>query len=442
MNNPKRRLWDAATEAMAPDARAALQLRGLRSLLAWATARSPMYRERLAGIDARAVRTLADYAAAVPLTTKDDLRAAMRQHGSALPHLCVPRETLVLAGPSAGTSGRQTYQAFDAQDLDRNVEMLARLYWAAGMRRGDVMHLLVTPFTPAADIFREAAQRVGVRWVVRDNHEPAQVARYVDAARALEPSFLQAGVSTLRAMTQHARAHPAAGARALPYRRAILMGAALGPEARAQFQTELGIEVATLSGQGSDFNLFAGECEAHDGEHWHGEDLTWVEVIDPANGRAVADGGVGEMVITDFYRRATPHLRWRTEDMVRVHPGSCRCGRTSRRFTLLDRVANRVAVGDGAVYPYQVETALSGSDDGRNLEFSLVRTRPAAPVPPVLEVRLLRPTTLAGADAAALARRLQGHLDATLGVPTRVSLHDDLPRVGYKTVRVIEDAPA
>ena len=442
MNNPKRRLWDAATEAMAPDARAALQLRGLRSLLAWATARSPMYRERLAGIDARAVRTLADFAAVVQLTTKDDLRAAMQQHGSALPHLCVPRETLVLAGPSAGTSGRQTYQAFDAQDVDRNVELLARLYWAAGMRRGDVMHLLVTPFTPAADIFREAAQRVGVRWVVRDNHEPAQVARYVDAARALEPGFLQAGVSTLRAMAQHARAHPAAGARALPYRRAILMGAALAPEARAQFQTELGIEVSTLSGQGSDFNLFAGECEAQDGEHWHGEDLSWVEVIDPVNGRAVADGEVGEMVITDFYRRATPHLRWRTEDMVRVHPGSCRCGRTSRRFTLLDRVANRVAVGDGAVYPYQVETALSGSDDGRNLEFSLVRTRPAAPVPPVLEVRLLRPTGLANADAAALARRLQGHLDATLGVPTRVSLHDDLPRVGYKTVRVIEDAPA
>lgn len=407
-------MWDAAAEAMAPDARAALQLRGVRSLLAWAGTRSPMYRERLAGIDAGTVRTLADFAAAVPLTTKDDLRAAMEGHGSALPHLCVPRETLVLAGPSAGTSGRQTYQAFDAQDLDRNVEMLARLYWAAGMREGDVLHLLVTPFTAAADIFRLAAQRVGVRWIVRDNHEPAQVSRYVDAARALEPSFLQAGVSTLRAMAQHARAHPAPGARALPYRRAILMGAALGPEARAQFQAELGIEVSTLSGQGSDFNLFAGECEAHDGEHWHGEDLTWIEVVDPASDRAVADGEVGEMVITDFYRRATPHLRWRTEDMVCVHPGACRCGRTSRRFTLLDRVANRVPVAGTAVYPFQVEAALSGSDDGRNLEFSLVRARPA---PPVLEVRLLRPAAVADADTAALAQRLQGHLDASSACP-------------------------
>ncbi|HRH86935.1 MAG TPA: hypothetical protein PLO41_08810, partial [Rubrivivax sp.] len=222
-SDAKRPMWDAAAEAMTPEARAARQLRGLRSLLAWVGGRSPMYRDRLAGIDARGVRTLANFAAAVPLTTKDDLRAAMDRHASALPHLCVPRETLVLAGPSAGTSGRQTYQAFDAQDLDRNVEMLARLYWSAGMRPDDVLHLLVTPFTPAADIFRLAAQRVGVRWIVRDNHEPAQVARYVDAARALAPTFLQAGVSTLRAMAQHARTlpAPASDARALPYRRAI-----------------------------------------------------------------------------------------------------------------------------------------------------------------------------------------------------------------------------
>lgn len=434
-------MWDAAAEAMAHGARGALQLRGVQSLLAYLGERSPMYRERLAGIDTRGVRSLADFAAAVPLTTKDDLRAAMDRHASALPHLCVPRETLVLAGPSAGTSGRQTYQAFDAQDLDRNVEMLARLYWCAGMRPDDVLHLLVTPFTPAADIFRLAAQRVGVRWIVRDNHEPAQAARYVDAARALAPSFLQAGVSTLRAMAQHARTLPAApaGGRVLPYRRAILMGAALGPEAREQFRAEQGIEVSTLSGQGSDFNLFSVECEAHDGEHWHGDDMTLVEVIDPATGRAAAEGAVGEMVITDFYRRATPHLRWRTEDMVRVHPGACRCGRTSRRFTLLDRVANRVPVRDTAVYPFQVETALSRSTDGRNLEFSLVRH---ATAPPTLEVRLLRPPALADPEARAVAQRLQGHLDAELGVPTHVGFHNDLPRVGYKTVRVIDHRPA
>ena len=432
-----RAMWDAAAEGMAPEARQALQLKGVQTLLAWVKSRSPMQRERLAGVDPSAVRTLADFAALVPLSTKDDLRAAMDRVGSALPHLCVPREDIVLSGPSAGTSGRQTYQAFDAQDLDRNVELAARLFWCSGLRPGDVLQLLVTPFTPAADIFRLGAQRVGVKWIIRDNHEPTQVPRYVEVARSLRPTFLQAGVATLRAMAQHAAATTDGGA--LPYRRAILMGAALGPEARAQFRQTLGIEVTTLSGQGSDFNLFSTECEAHDGEHWHGEDMTLVEVVDPATGAPARDGDVGEMVITDFYRRATPHVRWRTEDMVRVHPGVCRCGRTSRRFTLLDRLANRVPVRGTAVYPFQVETALSRSEDGRNLEFALVRKVVA---PQTLEVRLLRPATLAADATAGVTQRLQRHLDAELKLPTQVSFHDDLPRVGYKTLRVIDEPRA
>ena len=432
-----RAMWDAAAEGMAPEVRQALQLKGVQTLLAWVKSRSPMQRERLAGVDPSAVRTLADFAALVPLSTKDDLRAAMDRVGSALPHLCVPREDLVLAGPSAGTSGRQTYQAFDAQDLDRNVELAARLFWCSGLRPGDVLQLLVTPFTPAADIFRLGAQRVGVKWIIRDNHEPTQVPRYVEVARSLKPSFLQAGVATLRAMAQHAAATPEGGP--LPYQRAILMGAALGPEARQQFKQSLGVEVTTLSGQGSDFNLFSTECEAHDGEHWHGEDMTLVEVVDPATGAPARDGEVGEMVITDFYRRATPHVRWRTEDMVRVHPGVCRCGRTSRRFTLLDRLANRVPVRGTAVYPFQVETALSRSEDGRNLEFALVRK---VVEPQTLEVRLLRPATLAADATAGVTQRLQRHLDAELKLPTQVSFHDDLPRVGYKTLRVIDEPRA
>lgn len=432
-----RAMWDAAAEGMAPATRQALQLKGVQTLLAWVKARSPMQRERLAPVNPADVRTLADFAALVPLSTKDDLRAAMDHVGSALPHLCVPREEIVLSGPSAGTSGRHTYQAFDAQDLDRNVELAARLFWCSGLRPGDVLQLLVTPFTPAADIFRLGAQRVGVKWIIRDNHEPTQVPRYVEVARSLQPTFLQAGVATLRAMAHHAAATPEGGP--LPYRRAILMGAALGPEAREQFRQTLGIEVATLSGQGSDFNLFSTECAAHDGEHWHGEDMTLVEVVDPATGAPARDGEVGEMVITDFYRRATPHVRWRTEDMVRVHPGVCSCGRTSRRFTLLDRLANRVPVRGTAVYPFQVETALSRSEDGRNLEFALLRK---AVEPQTLEVRLLRPATLAADATTAVARRLQQHLDAELDLPTQVSFHDDLQRVGYKTLRVIDEPRA
>ena len=203
MNGP---IWNVAAETRPHEQQAGVQLQGVQRALAWTLEHSPMYRERLrgAGVTPDAVRSLADFSARVPLTSKNDLRDAMDRHGTALPHLCVPREDIVLSGPSAGTSGRQTYQAFDAQDLDTNVEMIARAYWSSGLRPGDVLHFMVTPFTPAADIFRIAAQRIGVKWIIRDSHEPGHVPRYVEVARALAPSFLWAGVATLRAMAQHA----------------------------------------------------------------------------------------------------------------------------------------------------------------------------------------------------------------------------------------------
>ena len=428
--------WDAAAETRAPAEQRRLRLEGTRRLLDWVTERSPFYRERFrkAGVDLRGIRTLEDFAAAVPLTAKQELRDAMERMGTALPHLCVPREQIVLAGPSAGTSGRQTYQAFTAEDLDVNTGITARLHWCCGLRPGDVFHLLITPFTPAAEIFKLAAQRMGVHWVIRDDHEPNHVPRYVDVAHSLQPTFLQAGVATLRAMVQHAAA--TFGNKRMAYRKAILMGAALGAEARAEFREESGIDVYTLSGQGSDFNLFGTQCDRHDGEHWHADDLTLVELIDPNTGMPAQEGELGELVITDFYRRATPHVRWRTEDMYRMHPGPCACGRTTRRYTLLDRLANRVTVGRVSVYPFQVEESLSRSDAGRNLEFSLVRR---SAIMDILEIRLMPPVTLPESAAAAAARTLEHHLAKDLSVPVRVSFHDALPYVGYKTLRVVEE---
>jgi phenylacetate-CoA ligase len=55
---------------------------------------------------------------------------------------------------------------------------------------------------------------------------------------------------------------------------------------------------------------------------------TIVEVLDPETSEPVAPGEEGELVLTPFYRRATPLLRYRTGDRVRyLPPGSCPCGR-------------------------------------------------------------------------------------------------------------------
>ena len=57
--------------------------------------------------------------------------------------------------------------------------------------------------------------------------------------------------------------------------------------ARQQFKQSLGVEVTTLSGQGSDFNLFSTECEAHDGEL--GTMLKLTEALEADDGGACSD---------------------------------------------------------------------------------------------------------------------------------------------------------
>jgi len=49
--------------------------------------------------------------------------------------------------------------------------------------------------------------------------------RYVDVAHSLRPTFLQAGVATLRAMTQHAAA--IYGSKRMAYRKAIILPGAV-----------------------------------------------------------------------------------------------------------------------------------------------------------------------------------------------------------------------
>lgn len=422
--------WNEQAETLSREQIHTMQSTGLRALLDHVMAGDNMYSRRLkaAGVNPADIRTPEDFTALVPLTSKDDLRDEMQRSGQAMPHLCVPRSDIRLAGPSAGTSGSSTYQAFTAEDLDINIEMIARLQWAGGFRPDDVLFLMTTPFAPWAHVAREAAKRIGINWIIFDDHVVGNIARYANTIENLRPTVMHCGLSTLRALTADPDQTSIGDCHHV-----IVSGAELGPEARLEFRERLGIEVTTMSGHGSDFNLFAAECDQHDGDHWIGEENVFVEIVDPDTGARVAAGEIGEMVITDFYRRATPHLRWRTEDLFVEKTGACACGRTGRRFTCLGRASNRVTAGGNHVHPYQVEASLARVATGRNKEFALVRH---ATDPGFLDLRIVDANRSEDGDPAA-AGSIETSLAQDLGTRVQVKFVSGLSMVGYKTLRVI-----
>ena len=60
------------------------------------------------------------------------------------------------------------------------------------------------------------------------------------------------------------------------------------------------------------------------------EDHFLVEALDPATGRPVPDGDLGELAFTTFTKEALPLLRYRTGDLARLDPADA-VGRSARR---------------------------------------------------------------------------------------------------------------
>ena len=85
----------------------------------------------------------------------------------------------------------------------------------------------------------------------------------------------------------------------------------------------------------ADVGCIAYECMALGGMHL--AERCFVEICDPATGRPVPAGEMGEVVVTPF-TLDYPLVRLATGDLSRLSEAPCACGRTLRR---MERVGRR-----------------------------------------------------------------------------------------------------
>jgi len=101
------------------------------------------------------------------------------------------------------------------------------------------------------------------------------------------------------------------------------------------------------------------ECEAQCGGHLH-PDLAIVEIIDE-KGNALADGSVGEVVVTPLGIEGMPLIRYKTGDISFLMGEPCQCGRNSKRLgPILGRKKQMMKVKGTTLYPQAVYAALDG----------------------------------------------------------------------------------
>ena len=138
----------------------------------------------------------------------------------------------------------------------------------------------------------------------------------------------------------------------------IWTGEGITKAVRKRVEEEWGIKVFQMAGYSDPFNMTF-ECPEVAGTHSSGDDMFFVEVIDPDTGHVVEEGNRGEHVCTALSFEAMPLLRFRTDDLGYMSTDKCGCGRTSTRSHWLGRRNDEVKIAEKSILVEKTILSLS-----------------------------------------------------------------------------------
>jgi phenylacetate-CoA ligase len=328
-------------ETRAPAAREQSLFGMLPGLLARAVDLAPGWAEHLNGVDVAAI-TSREALARLPLLKKSDLndRQTVRPPfgGFATDTAGVMGRIMMSPGPIFEPEGR-------GEDWWRS----ARALYAAGVRKGDIVHnTFAYHLTPGGWLIDAGARALGCAVIPAG---PGNTEQQLEAIAHLKPTVYVGVPDYLKILLDKAKEM---GRDASSITRAMVSGGALFPSLRAEYKSR-GIDVVQCYAT-ADLGTIAYESPAPDGsvDGMIIEEGALVEIVRPGTGDPVPDGEVGEMVVTTF-NRDYPMIRFATGDLSAILPGLSPCGRTNTRIRgWLGRADQTTKVKGMFVHPEQI----------------------------------------------------------------------------------------
>ena len=305
--------------------------------IAHAKANTEYFASLLKEIDADSIRDRASLAR-IPVTRKSDLIALQKRTPPFGGMTAVPNGRLGRIFSSPGP-------IYDPQGATGDFWRFGRALWAAGFRSGEVIHNTFSyHFTPAGFMMDLAAQAVGCAvFPAGIGQTEMQIQTIVD----LRPDGYAGTPSFLRIILEKA---DETGADISCLKKALVSGEALLPAVRESLSAR-GIEVRQCYGT-ADVGLIAYESQPNAGLIV--DEGVIVEIVRPGSNDPVADGEVGEVVVTNL-SSDYPLIRFGTGDMSAVLDGQSACGRTNMRIKgWMGRADQTAKVKGMFVHPSQV----------------------------------------------------------------------------------------
>jgi phenylacetate-CoA ligase len=341
-------------ETRAPEERERAWAAALPGLIAHAKSKAPYFSGLLQSFEANDVRDLKSLAR-LPVTRKADLIELQKREPP------FGGMTTVAIG-SLGRVYASPGPIYDPQGVKGDFWRFGRALWAAGARRGELVHNTFSyHFTPAGFMLDLAAQAVGCAVF------PAGIGQtelQVQTIAALKPSVYAGTPSFLKIILEKA---DELRADLSSIQKALVSGEALLPSVREALKAR-GIEVRQAYGT-ADVGLIAYETEPMAGLII--DEGIVVEIVRPGTGDPVAEGDVGEVVITNLAPEY-PLIRFATGDLSAFLPGLSRCGRTNRRIKgWMGRADQTTKVKGMFVHPSQVAEVIRRHPEVRKARLSV-----------------------------------------------------------------------
>ena len=330
-----------ALETRSPDTREATLLAALPQQVAHAQRATPAFAEILAGVDAAAVTSRAALAQ-LPVTRKSALLARQLAGRSQSPFGGFASQGFGAAMPRVFASPGPLYEP---EGTRPDYWRMARALYAAGFRPGELVHNCFSyHFVPAGSMMETAAHALGCTVFPGGT---GQTEQQVQTMAELRPAGYIGTPSFLKIIVE--KAHEMGVP--LPSVTKALVSAEAFPPSLRDWLAERGIAGYQCYGT-ADLGLIAYETAAREGLVL--DEAVIVEIVRPGTGDPVAEGEVGELVVTTL-NPDYPLVRFGTGDLSALLPGHCPTGRTNTRIQgWMGRADQTAKVRGMFVHPEQV----------------------------------------------------------------------------------------
>ena len=333
-----------ALEIRTPAERESALLAALPAQIAHAKKSSPAFAALLADVDPASVTTRAALAK-LPVIRKSELQERQQAARAAGGNVFGGFSAIGFGGamPRVFASPGPIYEP---EGTGQDYWRMARAIYAAGFRPGELIHNSFSyHFVPAGSMMETGAHAMGCSVFPGGT---GQTEQQVQAMAELQPAGYIGTPSFLKIILEKALEMGVA----LPsVKKAMFGGEAYPPSLRDWF-TAHGVAGYQCYAT-ADLGLIAYETPAREGLVL--DEGVIVEIVRPGTGDPVAEGEVGELVVTTL-NPDYPLIRFGTGDLSAVLPGPCPTGRTNTRIKgWMGRADQTTKIRGMFVHPKQVD---------------------------------------------------------------------------------------